>query len=518
MNGYPPPIVPLAPEPTWKATKTPEGKEYYFNAATGVTTWEKPQELWDEVEVCSQSFLETIANITQRNIVGTGWTFAYTDEQKRYYYHKDTKNTQWTVPDEVQQKIDREKQNQPPQRPPPAGPAGWGAGPPAVTSYQDDRRLQRDEYRPDRHDRRDERERDRESGFGGERPNISFTTGAELQFATPQEAEATFMKVLRQMKVQPDWSWQQAVRAGIHDPNWRAIPEPEKREEAFKKYCEDLRAQEKHKEQERQAKLRSDFTAMLRSHPEIKYYTRWKTALPIIEEETIYRSAKDETERRTLFDEYIILLKKAHEQEEAESRRSALDEMMDLLKGLDLEPFTQWEKAEDQLEHNDEFNNERFQALSRMDVLSQFEQHIRQLQREHNERVQAERHVKNRIERKNRDGFVELLEGYRQSGTIRAGTKWKDFHPTIKDDPRYLAMLGQGGSSPLDLFWDVLEQEDSKFRSLRRKALDALEVGRHHVPLSDSRLTLLLATTLRGHHVDPNRRLPKCHAKRSSHR
>jgi pre-mRNA-processing factor 40 len=284
------------------------------------------------------------------------------------------------------------------------------------------------------------------------------------------------MKVLRQLKVQPDWTWQQAVRAGIHDPNWRAIAEPEKREEAFKKYCEDLRAQEKNKEQDRQAKLRSDFTAMLRSHPEIKYYTRWRTALPIIEDETIFRSAKDDTERRALFEEYIMSLKKAHEEDEAESRRSALDEVLGLLQGLDLEPFTRWQTAEEKLEHNDEFKSDKFQTLSRMDVLSQFEKHIRQLQREHNDRVQAERRVKHRIERKNRDGFLALLDELRKDGKLRAGTKWKEIHDAIQDDSRYTAMLGQGGSSPVDLFWDVLEEEEAKFRTLRRYALDVLEV------------------------------------------
>jgi hypothetical protein len=57
MNGYPPPMAPLAPVSAWKATKTKEGKEYYFNATTGVTTWEKPEELWDDVEVCAETIL-----------------------------------------------------------------------------------------------------------------------------------------------------------------------------------------------------------------------------------------------------------------------------------------------------------------------------------------------------------------------------------------------------------------------------------------------------------------------------
>lgn len=50
MNGYPPPMgVPASP---WRAVRTAEGKEYYHNAATNATTWEKPDELKDEVEVC----------------------------------------------------------------------------------------------------------------------------------------------------------------------------------------------------------------------------------------------------------------------------------------------------------------------------------------------------------------------------------------------------------------------------------------------------------------------------------
>lgn len=416
----------------------------------------------------------SVLTLRQRAIPGSGWAINHVDG-KRYFYHTLTKDTTWTIPDAVQQNIDRNKQNQPPARPPPSQ-SGWAAGP-APHQYES-RRPERDEYRPDRHDRDRDRDRDRErdSGFGADRPNITFTTGNELQFSSTQEAEAAFAKVLKQMKVQPDWTWQQAVRAGIHDPNWRAIPEPEKREEAFKKYCEDLRAQEKHKEQDRQAKLRADFTAMLQSHPEIKYYTRWRTALPFIEDETIFRSAKDDTERRALYEEYIVSLKKAHEEEEAESRRSALDEIRGLLQGLNLEPFTRWQAAEEKLENNDQFQSDRFRSLSRMDVLDQFEKHIRQLQREHNDRVQADRRVKHRAERKNRDAFNTLLKELRDSGKIRAGTKWKDIHDTIEDDPRYTAMLGQHGSSPVDLFWDALEDEDAKFRTLRRHALDVLEV------------------------------------------
>jgi pre-mRNA-processing factor 40 len=39
------------PASAWRAVKTADGKEYYHNAATNATTWEKPDELKDEVEV-----------------------------------------------------------------------------------------------------------------------------------------------------------------------------------------------------------------------------------------------------------------------------------------------------------------------------------------------------------------------------------------------------------------------------------------------------------------------------------
>lgn len=285
------------------------------------------------------------------------------------------------------------------------------------------------------------------------------------------------MKLLKRVGVQSDWTWPQTIRAGIKDSHWKAIPDPKDREEAFKRYCEDLRAQDKAKELERQAKLRTEFMDMLASHDDIKHYTRWKTALPIIEREAVFRAAKDDMERRTLYEEYIVTLKKKHDENEAKDKVDALSELSKLLKTLDLEPFTRWHKAESMLESNEEFHSEKYKPLHKLDVLNSFEKHIRQLQRDLNDRVQSERRAKHRIERKNRDAFKALLQELQASGKLRAGTKWKDILEEFKDDPRYLAMLGQSGSSALDLFWDALEEEEGKFRTQRRYALEALEVS-----------------------------------------
>ena len=102
----------------------------------------------------------------QRAIEGTGWARQLTPEGKAYYYHKESRQTTWAVPEDVQRKIDQAQANMPPQRPP-AGPAGWAAGPSQVPPANDFRRPERDEYRPDRRDR--EREPEAEPGRDAER-------------------------------------------------------------------------------------------------------------------------------------------------------------------------------------------------------------------------------------------------------------------------------------------------------------------------------------------------------------
>lgn len=49
---------------------------------------------------------------------------------------------------------------------------------------------------------------------------------------------------------------------------------------------------------------------------------------------------------------------------------------------------------------------------------------------------------KRRQERKNRENFVQLLEEKIVSREVTQKTKWRDLVKTIKDDPRYLNIVG----------------------------------------------------------------------------
>ena len=47
-------------------------------------------------------------------------------------------------------------------------------------------------------------------------------------------------------------------------------------------------------------------------------------------------------------------------------------------------------------------------------------------------------------------------------GKIKPGTKWKTVYPLFKDDERYTNILGNPGSGPLELFWDIVDGMDQK--------------------------------------------------------
>lgn len=275
------------------------------------------------------------------------------------------------------------------------------------------------------------------------------------------------------------------MRATIKDPQYRAIRDPKDRKVAFEEFCHDMIIQDKERAKERMAKLRSDFAIMLRSHPEIKHYTRWKTARPIIEGETIFRSTDNEEERRQLFEDYILELKKAHVERQASLRKSAMDGLIDLLPKLSLEPYTRWSEAQGILKSTTPFQtDEKYKTLTDFDILTAFQNHIKALERNLNEAKQDQKNKRLRVERKRREAFVALLKELQKAGHIKAGTKWNQIYSLIENDDRFKQLCGQPGSTPQELFWDIVEEEERALRSTRNDVLDVMDVSPPSSPLS----------------------------------
>ncbi|KAF2765044.1 hypothetical protein EJ03DRAFT_220694 [Teratosphaeria nubilosa] len=459
----------------WKATRTGNGRVYYYHTETKQTTWEKPADFDGEDPNDNPA-----PPAADEATIAASWKEAMAADGKRYYYNAITKATAWEMPKQMLEhlmKQERERKEQQNQR------ADFVAGG-GADSYGDRRMTRRD---PDREhlptkpsfdsgrggdrsgpwDRREDR-----GGFRGPMPEKTV----EPEYATQDQAESAFFKLLRAHNVKPDTPWQDALRMVIRDREYRALKDPRERREAFDKYIQETRAQEKEKEKERKERLKVEFREMLGTHDEIKHYTRWKTAKPMIEREAVYKQAGNEDERRAMFDAYIIELKKKHAQEEIQRRSQAARALQELLRAIIIDPDTRWSEALDTILGNERFTtDETFRALSKLDILNAFDAHIKELDRVRNELKQKEKNLRNRRERKAREGYKQLINETLQQGIIKAGTKWQDFLPHIENEERYLNYLGTSGSSALELFWDAVEGEEHKLRSKRNSALDVLD-------------------------------------------
>lgn len=485
----------------WAAVATADGRTYYYKKSTKETTWTKPEGV--DIEPPAPP-------AAPRGPAGSAadWTEAQSPEGRTYYYNKVTKETSWTLPEAVRkQQAQQQLQQQQHQSGRPDFVAGGGGGYGGRDDYHGGRgrRDDRDHGLPqkpsfdrggDRGDRGDrggnpwEAQRE-QRGYGGPMP----VKTDEPEYSSAEAAEEAFFKLLKRNNITPDTEWQEALKVVIRDREYRAIKGPKERKAAFEKYCAEMRAEQKSKDKERREKAREDFRRMLSTHDEIEHYTRWKTARPTIEHEAAFKSAGDEDDRRRIFDEYVLELKKQHAETEAKRRKDAMHELDSMLKVLIIDPNTTWAEAEDKIDNNERFvSDDTLKGVHKLDIFLAFENHMKALERVTNDATQKEKHLKKRKQRQARDAYKQLLHEKLREGNIKAGSKWSDFFPLIKDDERFLNYLavpvppypGATASSAQELFWDIVEDEERKLRSKRNDALDVLEEQRFEVTLETS--------------------------------
>lgn len=272
----PPQLPPLPQPPTifapgaaaaaaravWSEFKTAEGKTYWYNAATRQSTWEKPAELKSHTELL---------------LSASPWREHKTSDGRTYFHNVQSKQTVWEMPMEYKQLLDRIAQSQAPD----AGvaPDGVVTAQPAPASGTPDVASSTPVGTP------------LAAATPGNRSPASVEPAAtEASHESRESARAAFIQLLRDKGVSTVHSWENALKAVVSDPRYRALPTLKDRREAFDDYMRELQAQEREQFQRQQREAHAAFQRMLENHSELTEPTMvWEAVVERVRTTPEYR-------------------------------------------------------------------------------------------------------------------------------------------------------------------------------------------------------------------------------------
>ncbi|CAL1714843.1 unnamed protein product [Somion occarium] len=466
----------------WTEHRNPEGRTYWFNTGTRESVWEKPDDLKTPFE---------------RALNQTKWK-EYFSGGRKYYYNTETKESKWDMPDELLlllEKVEKEGPAAPQPGVPsnrltaPGTPGTQGAAIPGGGTDQSSSAGSQSFPNGQIGD----------LSVGQHTGALPFTptqTALPVRpnlpddpviphngFATVEEGEKAFMHLLKKAGVDANWTWDQTMRTIITDPLYKALNTLAEKKAAWQKYTDALRAKEQEEREARLSKFRPAIRNMLKGNPNVFHYTTFATADKLFAQHPIWQQAKIEAERKLIFEEYVQELKTREIQENRAARARSISKVVALFKTLDVDVLTRWRQAHKMVLESDEWQNDaELQKLPTLDILLAFEDYSRLREREFEEQMRRAQVEKTRKERKAREGFKEVLRGLIDQGKIKARTKWKQVYPLFSKDQRYLAILGNPGSNPLELFWDLVDSLDQKLDAKLALIEDAIKKHNDSLP------------------------------------
>lgn len=276
----------------------------------------------------------------------------------------------------------------------------------------------------------------------------------------------------------PSWSWEDCMREFINHPIYRAIATGTERKNIFIKFVDEKRKAEEDEKARNLVRFREEFKQLVLSTKEVISATHFKKFCDINSRHPSFRAIETEKEREQLFKQAIEEKFRKQKDEERNKRKRGIEKFQKLLAGLsEITYCTKWKEAQEIYRAHKIFQQtSEFKELDPIDFLITFEDYIKNLERKHISEKQTEKEKQRRMERKNRESFDKILRELKDDGKITAKTKWKEIFPLIKDSECFLNMVGQPGSQPIDLFFDLvselnqkLEKKRSNFKNLIRK-------------------------------------------------
>eukprot|EP00074_Homo_sapiens_P077207 XP_011536439.1 pre-mRNA-processing factor 40 homolog B isoform X5 [Homo sapiens] len=474
------------PRALWSEHVAPDGRIYYYNADDKQSVWEKPSVLKSKAELLLSQ---------------CPWKEYKSDTGKPYYYNNQSKESRWTRPKDLddlevlvkqeaagkqQQQLPQTLQPQPPQPQPDPPPVPPGPTPVPTgllepepggsedcdvleaTQPLEQGFLQQLEEGPSSSGQHQPQQEEEESKPEPERSGLSWSNR--------EKAKQAFKELLRDKAVPSNASWEQAMKMVVTDPRYSALPKLSEKKQAFNAYKAQREKEEKEEARLRAKEAKQTLQHFLEQHERMTSTTRYRRAEQTFGELEVW-AVVPERDRKEVYDDVLFFLAKKEKEQAKQLRRRNIQALKSILDGMSSVNFqTTWSQAQQYLMDNPSFaQDHQLQNMDKEDALICFEEHIRALEREEEEERERARLRERRQQRKNREAFQTFLDELHETGQLHSMSTWMELYPAVSTDVRFANMLGQPGSTPLDLFKFYVEELKARFHDEKKIIKDILK-------------------------------------------
>uniref|UniRef100_A0A8C7UMT1 Pre-mRNA-processing factor 40 homolog A n=1 Tax=Oncorhynchus mykiss TaxID=8022 RepID=A0A8C7UMT1_ONCMY len=448
----------------WTEHKSMDGKTYYYNTETKQSSWEKPDDLKSPAE---------------QMLSKCPWKEYKSDNGKAYYYNSQTKESRWTKPKELEdlegeRRLIRDAAKRPMitldelQR----STAEVGDSVHRTTiscilhkSGLYGRVARSKPFLKDIHKNND--------ASKDERPELVKKT---YKWNTKEEAKQAFKELLKEKGVSSNASWEQAMKMIINDPRYSALPKLSEKKQAFNAYKVQTEKEEKEEARLKYKESKETYQRFLENHEKMTSTTRYKKAEQMFAELDVW-STVPERDRLEIYEDVLFYLAKKEKEQAKQLRKRNWEALKNILDNMANVTYrTTWSEAQQYLLDNPTFaEDEELQNMDKEDALICFEEHIRALEKEEEDEKQKTLLRERRRQRKNRESFQKFLDELHDHGQLHSMSAWMEMYPTVSSDIRFANMLGQPGSTPLDLFKFYVEDLKARYHDEKRIIKDILK-------------------------------------------
>ncbi|XP_036311751.1 pre-mRNA-processing factor 40 homolog B isoform X9 [Pipistrellus kuhlii] len=429
------------------------------------------------------------------------WREYKSDTGKPYYYNNQSKESRWTRPKDLddlealvkqeavgkQQQQPQTLQPQPPQPQPDPPPAPPGPTPLPVGLLEPEPGGSEDcaasnAVQPLEQGFLQQPEEGPSSSAGQHQPQQEEEESkpeperSGLSWSNREKAKQAFKDLLRDKAVPSNASWEQAMKMVVTDPRYSALPKLSEKKQAFNAYKAQREKEEKEEARLRAKEAKQTLQHFLEQHERMTSTTRYRRAEQTFGELEVW-AVVPERDRKEVYDDVLFFLAKKEKEQAKQLRRRNIQALKSILDGMSSVNFqTTWSQAQQYLMDNPSFaQDHQLQNMDKEDALICFEEHIRALEREEEEERERARLRERRQQRKNREAFQTFLDELHETGQLHSMSTWMELYPAVSTDVRFANMLGQPGSTPLDLFKFYVEDLKARFHDEKKIIKDILK-------------------------------------------